>query len=291
MEIAFATKKDEAYVRSMWKYCFHDSENYMDAFFSHVFKQENTIIAYENNVPIGSVQMYPHTLVINGVEHKAIYIGGLCVLPSYRGKGVAKKLMTYAEDYMKKTKVSISFLVPFSFEYYRRLGYECMSFLSELSGSIEDLKPYILSDCTMHPSSLPPVEIYHKFSNHFSLFARRNVSSYESEIFPLCKDAYCYSLDNNGGYILYTISGDVFNVLEIVYEDEFALKNILGFIYAHRAELKSFRIRTSADGYLRRLLCENSITESRFPHAMCKTFSEVTIPDTMQNYINMLGWI
>ncbi len=290
MEISFATDLDKKDVRAIWQYCFQDTDSYLDAYFSHVYKTKNTIVARDKDTIVAAMQIIPHFISIHNKEYKGTYIGGVSVLPSHRGKGVASSLMQYAEKYMRENQIDISFLVPFRFEFYKKLGYTCISFLSEISGEISELRPFILTDGLLSPVSCPPLKAYSKFIEKFPLHLKRNSHTYTDEIFRLCSDAYCYTLDSDEGYILYTLQNSTFTVLECVYSNEISLRRLLGFIYAHRSEVRNFRIRTSSNGEIRKILCENVFEEKRYPHAMGKAFTKAPFPDCMENYINMLGW-
>jgi len=290
MDFSFAKEADKEAIRTIWQYCFQDTDKYLDSYFSHVYKTENSIVARDGDAIIASLQMIPHSISMHNKEYRGMYIGGVSVLPSHRGKGIASSLMQFAEKQMRENQIDISFLIPFRFEFYKKLGYTCISYLSEISGEIAELRPFIVTDGVLSPLSCPPLKAYSKFINKFPLHLKRSMHSYTDEIFKLCSDAYCYALHNDAGYILYTLQNSEFNVLECVYNDEISLRRLLGFIYTHRSELKTFRVRTSANGEMRKILCENVFEEKRYPHAMGKNFGAPAFPDCMENYINMLGW-
>ncbi len=290
MIISFASDNDTPDVRHIWKECFGDTDSYMNAFFSSAYKPEQTLVAKIDGTTVGALQLFPHTIFKDGKTYNSIYIGGVSVLPEYRMQGISKKLMTAAEDHMQKNKIEISFLVPFSFAFYEKMGYKCISYLSEYSGKISALAPFVLP---FEKSSCNGVSLsvaYHFFAEKFDLYLERNDNRFQNEIFPLCENCSVCLLSNNEGYLIYEIKNREFMVLEIAYKDERALRSLLGFIYNNKNICDVFTIRTAADGVLRKLLCENTIIEKRLPHAMAKTFGELKINDSMQNYINMLGW-
>ena len=45
MIIRFANKTDIPQLKSIWKVCFGDSDEYIDFFFDHMFKPENAVVA------------------------------------------------------------------------------------------------------------------------------------------------------------------------------------------------------------------------------------------------------
>ena len=290
MHIAFATQDDTGALWEMWKICFGDDDSYINAYFKNVYRPENTLIAWENDVRLGSLQMLPHTFYIDGTAHRSMYIGGVCVLPAYRKRGIASELMHFAETHMISRGIELSFLVPFSFSFYEKLGYRAISFLSEFSGPTSALTPYVMQDVSPVETKIPPTLAYSQFAARFPVFLGRDEERFEKEIFPLSESAKCYALPHDAGYILCASRGEILDVLEIAYKDEAALSRLLGFIHAQKDKHVSFRIRAAADGTLRKFLCENTITEKRFPHGMIKTFIPLSLPCSFENYINMLGW-
>ncbi len=290
MHIAFATHEDTVALREMWKICFGDDDSYINAYFENVYHPENTLVAWEDGARAGSLQMIPHTFILDGHSHRSMYIGGVCVLPAYRKRGIASALMAFAENYMQEIGMELAFLVPFSFAFYEKLGYRAISFLSEFSGPISALPPFIKTDIFPTETELVPSLAYSQFAARFPAFLERDATRYEKEIFPLSESAKHFALPSDAGYVLCASRGEVLDVLEIVYKDEEALSRLLGFIYAQSEAHTSFRIRAAADGVLRKFLCENTITEKRFPHAMVKTFADISVPCSFDNYIHMIGW-
>ncbi len=290
MEITFASADDRAGVRTLWDVCFGDARAYTDTFFSCLYKAEGTVVAKDGAAVIGSLQLFPHTLCINGEKIQAMYIGGVDVLPAYRRQGIARRLMDFAENHMRERDIAVSFLVPASAGIYRGMGYTPLSYLSDFSGPIAALSPFVLTDASLAPVSVPPLDAYAAFAMQFPLYAERDSQRYTQEIFPLC-NAQCLALDADAGYILFTVHDGVLQGLECAYRDETALRRILGFIYKNFSDLDRFCIRLPADGTGRRLLAETTIRETRFLHAMAKSSGPVQLTESMGNYINMLGWI
>lgn len=289
MEISFAAADDQAAVRTLWDVCFGDEQSYIDTFFSQVYRTEGTVVAREGSTVIGSLQLFPHTLCLEGHPIKSMYIGGVDVLPAYRRLGVARRLMDFAEMYMRKAGVAVSFLVPVAAAIYRGMGYTPLTYLSDFSGPVTALSPFCRTDGVFSPSNTAPVAAYMRFASQFPLYAERNSQRYTQEIFPLC-NAECFTLDSDAGYILFTVRDGVFHGLECAYRDEDSLRCILGFIYKNYSDAASFCIRMPADGRVRKLLAETTIRETRFLHAMAKSLSPVQFTESMENYINMLGW-
>ncbi len=290
MEIVFAKPADTNAVRSLWKICFGDTDAYMDAYFSSVYNPRYTLLAKVNGITVGALQMLPRPLCIHGETVKSAYIGGVSVLPAFRKNGIATALMGYAEDNLRQDGFLVSFLSPLRFAFYEKMGYSCSGFLSEFSGEIRALAPFTANDMRLRPVLGNPICAYTAFASQSALYMDRKLSFYQNEILPLSEDAKYISTEKDTGYMIYREHGDTLFVSELIYKDETALRNLLGFIYAQREHVSRFSIRTASRNTLRQFLCEGTITEKRFPHTMAKALSPICLPDSMDTYINMIGW-
>ncbi len=290
MEITLANHENTEAVRNIWEICFGDTRSYIDAFFTHVYKPEYTLVAIEDNTVIGSLQMLPRTLYVAGKPVKSAYIGGVSVLPQYRNRRVASSLLQDAETRLLKMGVKLTFLVPFLFSFYEKLGYKCISFLSEFSGETKALLPFSDTNELPMPTKNPQGESYSAYVTGKPLYMQREDALYTDEIYPLCEHAECVALPKSAGHLLYEVKDGTIFVLDLCYKDIPALRKLLGFIYEKREVTPRFRIRTDAGGTLRTLLCENTITETRIPHGMIKSLDFQEVPVSMENYLHMTGW-
>ncbi len=290
MNISFAGEKDTEAVRFLWEECFGDTPSYIDAYFSAVYKPSCTLVARDGDKVVGALQMLPRPLSVNGIVQKSAYIGGVSVLPSHRLRGIASALMRAAEAHLEENGYSLAFLVPFRFSFYEKLGYSCMSFLSEFSGEISALAPFVSLSDKVRPVLGQPLAAYNAFAAKSALYMERTLTLYENEFTKLSENSSFVSLSDDSGYLLYTTKEDTLFVLEIAYKNEEALRALLGFIYAQHKTHTRFCIRTAASGDMRKLLCENTILESRYPHSMVKALVPIDLPDSMDAYINMIGW-
>lgn len=127
--IQFADQHTLCSVRSMWKTCFQDTDEYIELFFSRQYKDENTLVWIEDGIVVASLQMTFYTLNVNGEKIPFYYLVGLCTLPEYRNKGYMSQLIYKAFEVMRERNIPLSILVPaddWLFEYYNRFGfYKC----------------------------------------------------------------------------------------------------------------------------------------------------------------------
>lgn len=123
--IAFADKHTRENVRSMWKTCFDDSDEYMDIHFSRKYRDENTLILSETQ-PVSSLQMLPYQITFNKTLIPFSYIAGVCTLPEFRKKGYMDELLIKSFEVIQGRNIPLAILVPaedWLFDFYERYGF------------------------------------------------------------------------------------------------------------------------------------------------------------------------
>ena len=288
MEIRFALPSETAPVRDIWKCCFGDTDSFLDAFFQNMYAPTRTLVCIDGGRPVGSLQFHPRTLLLEGKPIESVYIGGVGVLPACRGRGIASEMLKTAHKISKEQNLHFPFLAPAPgrFSFYRQLGYKALTSLSDYTGKVESLLPFANTKALPHPVSAPPLSAYESFISGRPLALMRTADSLARSL-SLFENAKVVSLESDAGYILYAEHEDEFFAYECAYRDEEALCRLLGFIA--QSSCKTFRIRAASDAVLRRLLFDNAIMETRYPHIMVQT--EGGHPSfSSDSYINMLGW-
>jgi len=149
--ITFANKETTPIVKSMWKTCFGDTDEYLNIYFSDKYKEENTLIYWVNDIAVASLQMLEYKIRFYNKILPIYYLSGLCTLPDFRNKGYMKKLIVCSFEIMKERNIPISILVPaeeWLYKYYNKFNFEetfskgeqpieLKSLLKETNGSIE----------------------------------------------------------------------------------------------------------------------------------------------------------
>ncbi|NDW19098.1 GNAT family N-acetyltransferase [Dysgonomonas sp. 216] len=124
--IQFANDKTAPLVRDMWKTCFDDSDAFMELYFTKKYRNENTLIYFENGIAAASLQILPYIIRFYGKEIPCGYISGACTLPQYRGRGYMKDLLLESFRIMQDRNIPISILIPARaplFYFYEKYGY------------------------------------------------------------------------------------------------------------------------------------------------------------------------
>lgn len=109
---------DLGQVRALWKECFHDTEAYMDFYFS--WKTRDNVIygLYDEDKLISMVHLNPYQLSVNGDKIDSYYIVGVATDALYRKRGLMRKLLIAAMQQMYNQKVPFTYLMPAKEEIY-----------------------------------------------------------------------------------------------------------------------------------------------------------------------------
>lgn len=122
--IRFATAKDTDQIIDLWTCCFNDSPEFVDFYFSKCYKPENTLAVFEGSVLCSCLQLKPYRILVRNRLYDVYYIVGVATRPEYRGRGYVRELLKQTGSVMKERNVSLSVLLPFQYDFYRKFGWE-----------------------------------------------------------------------------------------------------------------------------------------------------------------------
>lgn len=160
MMIKFATDKTAPLVRKIWETCFGNVGNYNNIYFAHKYQNNNTLLLFENDIAVASLQILNYTLNYYNTNIPLAYLSGICTLPKYREKGYASKLINEAHKLINYRNIPLAALIPQEdrlYEFYNKFDYEKVF---EKDNIIIPLKEIIDTS-----ASLP--EAYQKFDSLF----------------------------------------------------------------------------------------------------------------------------
>lgn len=124
--IRLADNTTQALVRDMWKICFGDSDSYMDIYFREKYQNENTLIYFESDKAVSSLQMLPFLFTFHHAEIPIAYYSGLSTLPEARKKGYMAALIRKSFDELFEKEIPLGVLVPQNeglFKFYEPFGF------------------------------------------------------------------------------------------------------------------------------------------------------------------------
>lgn len=168
--IRFAENSDIDSLKRLWKSCFGDDDYYIDFFFENRFEPNECLTAFCGRELAGMLFLLPITAVCGEKKYSARYIYAVCTEPQFRSRSVSTRLLEYAHEYMKKSGVAMSLLVPAEpslFEYYKKRGFETEFFCREIKIKAEK------GDFPFKEANLP------------ELFERRNALFSDSSLYMM----------------------------------------------------------------------------------------------------------
>lgn len=124
--IRFADEHTRDAVRAMWKTCFGDPDDYMDLYFRHKYRDEQTLIYFEGEKAVASLQMLPYYFTFHGCEIPVLYLSGVCTLPEARKKGFSHRLLLRSFEVARERDVPLLLLVPqeeWLLRFYAKFGF------------------------------------------------------------------------------------------------------------------------------------------------------------------------
>ncbi len=116
---------------------------------------------------------------------KYLTVGGLETDPRFRRRGLIRRMIAEGEAYGRENGAVFSVLHPFSFDFYRKLGYERVSDTVIVSFPIETLRfaPFFREELVPLTKDLVPafVDYYDAFSKNRNLMFRQYEESVNSD--------------------------------------------------------------------------------------------------------------
>lgn len=124
--IRFADTVSEKEVRQMWKTVFQDADSYMDIYFREKYRNENTLVYFEGDKAVASLQMLPYQFTFCDEEIPITYLSGVCTLPEARKKGYMRELLIRCMEVLRERVIPLAVLVPqeeWLLAFYQKFGF------------------------------------------------------------------------------------------------------------------------------------------------------------------------
>jgi predicted acetyltransferase len=160
--IRFADEHTREAVRAMWKTCFGDPDDYMDIYFRHKYRDEQTLVYFDEGRAVASLQMLPYSFTFHGSKIPVLYLSGVCTLPEARRKGFMHQLLLRSFGVAREREIPLMLLVPqeeWLLGFYARYG-----FAQTFDAGNEPL-PSLKTFIDLHPGDLQAA--FRAFDTHF----------------------------------------------------------------------------------------------------------------------------
>lgn len=110
--IKFADDSTKQQVWDMWKTVFGDADSYMELYFRTKYRNENTLLYFEGDKAVASLQMLQFNFTFCGTEIPIYYLSGVSTLPEARKKGYMHELLIESYKISKERGIPLMLLVP-----------------------------------------------------------------------------------------------------------------------------------------------------------------------------------
>lgn len=99
--------------RELWKLAFGDSDSYLDNFYDNYYRPGRVVVLEEDGAVRSMTAWFDTDFVVPGQgEYRAAYLYAVATHPDSRGRGLAGRLLTEADEYFRSLGVSAVTTVP-----------------------------------------------------------------------------------------------------------------------------------------------------------------------------------
>ncbi|HZJ75913.1 MAG TPA: GNAT family N-acetyltransferase [Clostridia bacterium] len=285
--IAYSKNEFINELKTLWHDTFGDSEEYLNAFFNGVYKDENTLVYIENKKPVAALYIIPYTMLYNGREIKVAYLYALATKPAFRGRGIMAQLIEKSFDVCKSRGYGLITLIPSEnslFNYYERFGFKSVFNRTIIEKDIDEVKrkaannaPILLKKCDaeMIFSAYSKSEFYKEQCVRIN---KEQNDFYVNELLRENGAAVVFNINEiNDGYILFSQNKE-----KLIIHESNVNSSLLGSVYA--ALIKEYTF--SCIEHIEPICFEKAEDlAAKKPFAMAKSFKEISLCDPFINRV------
>ncbi len=271
-------------LKSLYKICFSDDDNYINFYYNNCFSPENCLVYIKDNKIVSSLFNIYIDFYFYNKKYNGQYIYAACTHPDYRSKGIMSDLINYSYSDKMDNKIDVSILVPQEeslFKFYSKLGYKKFFYINELCFNKKDL--IINNDIVISNMSKEKFIISRKeYLNNFNI----TINYKDDKILNYIYDEILFT---NG--VIYSIYINGKNKYALCYslDDYLFIKETSLTIDELSKCLYKISCNFNNDKIIVRSFANNN---SYKPFAMCKLISdEIDLPcyfDNIFPYINLM---
>jgi len=178
--------KDLINAKKLWKQAFGDSDRYIDYNFSANLDLKNSLAIFIDDRLACMLFMLPKKISIDDKKMDTFFIAGVATDLDFRYQGYAKSLMAHAHEVLKNSGFSFVFLYPFNHDFYRKLGYQTVSHIKNVTFNTKSENAKTPDyDLTIYDASSNGVAsrlngIYNAYIKKFDSYFVRNEDTFDA---------------------------------------------------------------------------------------------------------------
>ncbi len=289
MAVRIAKKEDARSISSIMSYSFNFGNRNIEET-SKNFDHQGWLVNEENNQVTSAVKVHDYLMMYEGKYVKMGGVGGVCSSPENRSGGTVKDILTYSLEYMNNQDFYFSALGPFSFEFYRKYGWE-WGFSFQLVNipidHLKNFKPAYKYVCLDKKDN----ELIENYRNQF--IATINGPLYHSE--KILEDRWnnfynnfthvyaSYNQDNTLTAIaFFRIQDKTLHCDEIYFTSEEGRQHMLHLFYRHRSQINNVEMQLLTCDNIRTILPSPRIQYWEWPHMMIRIINVKKVLESLK---------
>jgi predicted acetyltransferase len=213
---------------------------------------------------------------IHGVPFAMGGIAGVATWPEFRRQGLVAQLLSHSLETMRDKGMTVSFLSPFSFAFYRKFGWETYTEYKQYELKREQLPaglqtPGRVKRVQRDPAILQP--IYEAHARTYTGTLLRTEEWWRDRLFRWKKGSAAVYENEQGegrGYVYYHVSERTMEVHELVSLDEEARRGLWDFLRNHDSMIEKLRVSAPSDDALPFLLPDPRVKQEIVPYFMAR---------------------
>ena len=146
MKIKIAENYEKKDIKKLWADAFSEQEPFLSWYFDNFWHAENSLcVKTDDDSLAGALTLIPYKLFNRGKTINSSYIAGVSVPQHMRMRGISKKLMHAAIKMQAERNESLSLLIPFNYDFYRKMGYkDCGGFIIDVPGYEQPMELFLI---------------------------------------------------------------------------------------------------------------------------------------------------
>ncbi len=211
-------KSEVTQMQQLWETCFDDTAEFVQWYFSHYWKPQNTIGIFASEMLQASAQVIPYELRVRGTDLSCGYVVGVNTAPEARNRGYAKGLLLECLRMQRARGQAISLLMPFEGQFYYRYGWQFCYFHQRIITNPNELRCTAKSWGTVREVDLFVVQptlaqVYDAFVQRYHGTVNRTAEQWHSQLEDAeLEHSQCFIIEDEvqqvqGYYLLTSLEG------------------------------------------------------------------------------------
>lgn len=223
-------------VKALWAICFpEDNAEFIDYYFKERVSPENVFGAFYNEKLVSMLCRDSRRMFANGQLVSVCFVSGVATDPCFRNRGIVRMLLEKLDADLIREGFAAALLQPFSFDFYKKLGYEVFArrktviitqrALNDAEKKLEPIKnaqssaaPHCLNVKPERPDAALILGVYNSFFGQRNGVLQRSVERCEALAHEFMLPGAC-SLCVGSAYALWYLTDDELTLHEFAFEN------------------------------------------------------------------------